>query len=84
MIGLEQERNKAYRFEAKGKVVEAEWNTRNHRMHLFKIRENAGIALFHFPNIILEEGQIKIGDSFVKEKNSNFCKVNGIKIKCVS
>ena len=71
-------------FEADGIVIEAKWNTRNHQMSLFNIRENNGSEKsFHFYRVTLKENEIKVGDRFVKKSKSKICNINGKSILCV-
>jgi hypothetical protein len=75
---------RAYHFEAEGTVTTAMWNTRNHAMSLFIIRSADGHeSKLHHHRVILTEGQIKVGDSFSKERNSYNCSINGEVIRCV-
>lgn len=73
-------------FEAEGKVVMAKWNTRNHNMHLFLIKQNnpAGTERkFESSSITLTPDQIKFGDQFKKMAGSKICTVNGENIQCL-
>lgn len=75
---------KAINFEAEGEVVEARWNTSNHNMSLFVIRNGTSAdKKFHFARVTLQPDQIKVGDSFKKESNSSMCAINNDEIQCV-
>ncbi len=82
-IGMYQSYNEAYNFSAKGIVTEAKWNTRNHQMSLFVIKEKLASKKLHHAQVILEQNQIKVGDSFVKEAASKFCKINELVVQCI-
>ncbi len=73
----------AERFQADGKILKAKWNTSNHLMSLFIIKEKSTEKKLHHHRVTLTPGQIKGGDSFKKEKGSKVCVINGIKIQCV-
>jgi len=79
-----QHHNEAYNFSAKGTVVEARWNTKNHQMSLFVIKEKLASKKLHHAQVILEPNQIKVGDNFLKEAASKFCKINGVIVQCVN
>jgi hypothetical protein len=72
-------------FAANGQVVEAEWNTNNHNMPLFKIRESNGeVKEWQHYRVTLQPYQIKIGDQFIKEAGSTSCSINKTSIKCLN
>jgi hypothetical protein len=71
------------RFQANGVVKEAQWNTRNHKMSLFIIKEKYVEKKLHHFRVTLTPEQIKVGDTFKKDKGAKFCEINGLKIKCV-
>jgi len=74
----------AFDFSATGIVVETQWNSPNHNMPLFTIREsNGNHKYFHASNIKLQPGQIRKGDTFSKESGSRSCSINGVNIPCV-
>ncbi len=73
----------ASNFEAKGIVVDAQWNTSNHQMSLFLIKGEHSTKKLHHQNVILKRGQIKVGDTFKKVKGSKICLINNIEIVCI-
>jgi len=85
MVGffMYQDYHEAYTFSANGIVVEAKWNTKNHGMSLFLIKEKFTNKKLHHWKVLLEPEQIKVGDSFYKEAASKFCTINGRTIQCV-
>jgi hypothetical protein len=73
-------------FEADGKVVIAKWNTKNHNMHLFVIKQNdpAGTERkLESAGITLTPSQIKFGDQFRKTAGSKVCTINGVDMQCL-
>jgi len=79
------DKKSAIDFEANGKVVVAKWNTKNHNMHLFVIKQNSPSQKerkWESGEIILTPKQIKFGDHFLKEKGSAFCYINDVKLRC--
>jgi len=80
------DKKSAIDFEANGKVVVAKWNTKNHNMHLFVIKQNMpsqNERKWESGEIILTPEQIQFGDHFLKEKGSAFCVINNIKLRCL-
>ena len=80
------DKKSAIDFEANGKVVTAKWNTRNHNMHLFVIKQYTPAQKekkWESGSITLTPEQIKFGDQFRKEKGSKFCLINNIKLRCL-
>jgi len=73
----------AMRFQANGVVIDAQWNTRNHQMSLFIIKEKYVEKKLHHYRVTLMPEQIKIGDTFKKNKWDKYCKINGLKVQCV-
>jgi uncharacterized protein YpmS len=78
-----QDYHRALYFEANGQVIEAQWNTKNHQMSLFKISSKGVVKELHHYRVTLTEDQIKIGDHFKKISGSNICIINGINVVCV-
>ncbi len=80
------ERKTPLEFEADGKVVMAKWNTKNHNMHLFMIKQNdpAGTERkFESAGITLTPDQVKFGDRFRKMAGSKVCTINEVNIQCL-
>ena len=80
------DKKSAIDFEANGKVVIAKWNTRNHNMHLFVIKQNTPAQnerKWESGEITLTSKQIKYGDHFQKVKGSPFCFINNVKLRCL-
>ena len=74
----------AKNFSANGIVTEARWNTSNHGLSLFMIRNGTGKPKkFQASDITLEPNQIKVGDTFFKISGSKICTIGGVEILCV-
>ena len=73
----------AVNFEAVGTVVEAKWNTKNHKMSLFRIDTKTSIKPLHHSRVSLTPDQIKVGDRFSKMSGSKMCVINDISLRCV-
>ena len=71
-------------FEANGIVTDAQWNTWNHQMSLFVIQEKRSKKKLHNHRVTLTPEQIKVGDTFKKDKWSKLCEINGVSIQCVN
>ncbi len=73
----------AERFSAEGVVTKAEWNTKNHKMSLFIIKNEYSAKKFHHYRVTLTPEQIKVGDTFSKAKGSKLCLINNLQTQCV-
>ena len=79
------DRDTPLEFQADGTVVMAKWDTKNHNMHLFMIKQNdlAGTEIkFESADIILTPDLIKIGDQFGKVAGSKVCTINEVDLQC--
>lgn len=72
----------ARELEITGVVVEIQWKTDNHQLSKIVILDEAGkrIAISQF-TIALNPSTVKVGDRIVKKKESEFCTINGGKIR---
>ena len=80
------DKKSAIDFEANGKVVIVKWNSTNHNMHLFVIKQNTPAQnekKWQSGAIILTPEQIKFGDQFRKEKGSKICFINNTPLRCL-
>lgn len=73
------------RFSAKGRVVEIEWESRNHLEPRIEIRLESGkLKRFSSSRIILDTSSIEVGDSFEKVNDSKICLINSEEFACVN
>lgn len=83
IILMLHKKNSGVEFYATGVITEAQWNTRNHQMSLFLIKGKHSTKKLHHQDVILTPEQIKVGDSFKKNKGSKVCLINNEEIICI-
>ena len=71
-------------FEASGKVINIDWNSRDHGVTIITIKDSDKLKLFKSNRIILNSNNISIGDDFVKVADSRECRINNKLIRCIN
>ena len=66
--------------EASGVVTSINWQTRNHHLPLITVLEDTGKVIFISHSVALTKNDIKVNDVIVKEKESEYCLINGEKV----
>jgi len=74
-----KESTRVKEFEANGKIIDINWRSKNHGEPIIYIRQqNNKIKEFKGNQITLTPQNTKIGDDFVKTKNSKYCLINDV------
>lgn len=82
-VGIYIDRMNAIKFEADGIVQEVKWDTKNHNMPLFKIKEEHRVKTLQDSRVVLQPQDIKVGDKFEKKAGSKECLINNREVICV-